>query len=95
MTVLEEDFHKLNLRKNSYKYNMTLQIIQGNPVYTVLSGTKWGWQDYTNDVVDVLKKLGVKYKIGNDAPRGGKLGTYVEVTIADIRSYCINKIISE
>lgn len=95
MTTLEIDFHNLKLRKNSYKHNMALKIIQGNPVFTVLSGTKWGWQDYTDDVIQILKMLGVKYKVGNNSPRGGKLGTFIEVTKADIRNYNINKIISD
>lgn len=95
MTSLEIDFHNLKLRKNSYKYNMALEIIQGNPVYTVLSGTKWGWKDYTGDVIEILKILGVKYKVGNNFPRKGKLGTFVEVTKADIKNYNINKIISD
>lgn len=60
MTTLEIDFHNLKLRKNSYKHNMALEIIQGNPVFTVLSGTKRGWQDYTKDVVQILKDLEVR-----------------------------------
>jgi hypothetical protein len=35
--------------------------------------------DYTSDVVSVLTKMGFAFTTGNDAPRGGKTGNYVEV----------------
>lgn len=95
MTELEKDFHLLKIRKGSYKYEITLEIVKGQRMYTVLSGTKWGWKDYMDEVVLILNILGVNYLIGNDAPRGGKRGTFVEVSIANMRKYTIDKILSD
>ena len=95
MTELEKNFHELKIRKGSYKYEITLEIVKGHRMHTVLSGTKWGWKAYTDEVVLILNILGVNYLIGNDAPRGGKRGNFVEVTHANIRKYMIDKILSE
>lgn len=95
MTELEKDFHELKIRKGSYKYEIALEIVRGKRMHTVLNGTKWGWKEYTNDVVLILNNLGVNYLVGNDAPRGGKLGTFVEVSLANIRKYMIDKILSD
>lgn len=35
--------------------------------------------NYTNDACVVLKKLGIEYVWGNNAPRGGAIGNYVMV----------------
>lgn len=35
--------------------------------------------DHTAQYTAYLKKLGVSYSIGNDAPRGGKLGKFIEI----------------
>ncbi len=49
------------------------------PVHT--SGTKRFTSnlDYTSDVKSLLTLLGVKYKSGNDAPRGGLTGNFIIV----------------
>lgn len=76
MTELEKDFHELRIKKGSYKYEMTLKIVQGQRVRTVLRGPNWTIKDYTDGVVLILNDLGVNYIVGNDTPRGGKFGTY-------------------
>lgn len=35
--------------------------------------------DHTEQYCDYLRKLGVSYSIGNDAPRGGKLGKFIAI----------------
>lgn len=95
MKELEKDFHRLKIRKGTYKYGLTLQIVKGYRVHTVISSTKWGCKEYTGEVIRIMDDLGVTYHIGNDASNGGKLGTYIEVTAANIRKYTIDKILSD
>lgn len=35
--------------------------------------------DYTKEIEDLLILLGVKYKVGNDAPKGGLHGNYIKI----------------
>lgn len=36
--------------------------------------------DYTNDLKNALNKMGVAFTEGNDAPRGGKTGTFIMIS---------------
>lgn len=94
MNGLEKEFYKLNIAKCSYPYGMVLDAIRGKRVHTVIRSGKWGSTDFTKEVVQILTILGVECQIGSDAPRGGKKGTHLEITKANIRRYTINKIIS-
>lgn len=40
--------------------------------------------DY-NNCIDILKTFKIEYKLGNDAPRGGKLGDYIEIDKKDLK----------
>lgn len=49
------------------------------PTYT--SGTGRFTTNLTNDrVLTIIKLLGYKFEMGNDSPRGGKTGDYIEVS---------------
>lgn len=49
------------------------------PVNTSGSGRFTSNLDYTKDTENLLKLLGLKFKVGNDAPRGGLTGNFIEV----------------
>ena len=57
-----------------------------NCVNTGLSGYSKGWSRksiWTYDVCSLLREVGIKHTFGNNAPRGGASGEYVEIT--DVR----------
>lgn len=37
-------------------------------------------RDYLTDVVIGLREIGIDFRTGNDAPRGGREGDYIELT---------------
>ena len=41
--------------------------------------------DHTDDILNACKALGLKYEVGNDAPRGGKTGKFIKVLIKQER----------
>lgn len=41
--------------------------------------------DHTDDIINACKALGLVYEIGNDAPKGGKLGKFLKVLIKQER----------
>ena len=49
------------------------------PVNTSGRGRFTSNMDYTKDTENLLKLLGLKFKSGNDAPRGGLTGNYIVV----------------
>lgn len=44
------------------------------------SGRHLNLEDKTKNYTDMLKVLGIDYTEGNDAPRGGEEGNYIELT---------------
>lgn len=44
------------------------------------NGRHFSLEDKTNDYTDMLNALGIDYTEGNDAPRGGEEGNYIELT---------------
>ncbi len=47
------------------------------PVHTSGSGRFKSNLDYTENTLRTLKLLGIKFKFGNDAPRGGLTGNFI------------------
>ena len=77
---------KINRSSNSYTYITTL-LMTGNRVYTCHTSGKGRFCtniDRTGAVVYDLISIGLKenrdFVTGNDSPRGGKTGNYVELT---------------
>lgn len=89
MKKLIRDFKKMNIPKWSYPYGMVLETLEGNKVHTILRTGKFGRTDYTKEVVKIMHNLGVDCVMGNDAPRGGKIGTYVMLDTCSLRRYII------
>lgn len=87
--------HKLDLNKSTYEYRMALDLIKGNRVHTVVRSGIYGSNNFTQKVIQILKDLDIIFDLGNDAPRGGKLGTYIEITHANLRCYIINQILQD
>lgn len=68
------------LRGNIQK---TINAIYGTKIYTdqwVGSGRRKSLQSIHNNVVVLLDVLKLKYKTGNDAPKGGQEGNYIEIS---------------
>ena len=77
--------------KNSKAYSAILDLInQTNksymvngsrirPVYTLGSGRFITKQDHTFAIEQLLELLGIRYEKGNDAPRGGQVGNYIDI----------------
>lgn len=55
-------------------------LSNGGKIYTARSGYSGGWKHAKDDTAEytaLLDAAGIKYKIGNDAPRGGLNGKYI------------------
>lgn len=70
------------IRRNSYVYK-TLSCWNGwekiRPVYYSGKGQYVTIHDETCTIKTILDKIGIKYTIGNDAPRGGRYGDFIQV----------------
>ncbi len=82
---------KTGCSKNSIAYKVITDVIEGKnetgliqggvirPCYTSGSGRFTSNQDHTDLVVHCLNKMNVKFTLGNDAPRGGATGRWIEI----------------
>ena len=69
---------KFGLSKKTYTRLEELSL--GGKIYTAGSSFVGGWKrayDNTHEYVQILNLIGVKYKIDNDAPRGGLNGKHI------------------
>ena len=64
-------------KKWGLKNNVKLRPIQkvGEGRHTIYSA------DHTTQYCNYLDELKIKYTIGNDSPRGGQLGKYIEIKL--------------
>lgn len=87
-TTLAKRIEKLvaskELSKNSLVYGWVLSLKTNEVLRPVFSqGSSWKHSslvDKTQELTSVLRKLGVEYTTGNDAPRGGKTGAFVKIS---------------
>lgn len=93
MKEVIKDFKKLNISKSKFEYGMILDVLSGHRVHTIKCFSKYGCTNFTSEVIRIMKDMGIDCYIGNDAPLGGKKGTYVKLTEFSLRRYTINKII--
>lgn len=80
-----------NLSKLSKSYQVISDLIEGTsksgliygntirPCRTSGSGRFTTNLNYTNDILYLLNRLNIKYKIGNDSPRGGLPGNFIQI----------------
>lgn len=50
------------------------------PIVVSGSGRFINTSDFYRRVMNVLNEIGIEFEVGNDAPRGGKCGTFVQIT---------------
>jgi hypothetical protein len=83
-TTLTKKLTKLNPTKNTIAYKMVQEVINGKsfirPCYTSGSGRHISNQDHSQPIEAILKEIGVEYVVGNDAPRGGLTGKFIQIT---------------
>lgn len=60
-------------------YAMAISVLKGNREYTNYGGSKYGASKERNPE-RYLNAWGVDFQSGNDAPRGGKVGNYIELS---------------
>lgn len=72
------------VNKSSIIYGWVIEIINGNknfrPVYS--QGSSWKHSslfDRRDEFTILLRKLGIEFKQGNDAPRGGQTGAFLNI----------------
>ena len=78
LTALKE------LNKKSLVYGWVKELKSNDVLRPVFSqGSSWKHSsliDKTIELTNVLRKLGVEFVTGNDAPKGGKTGCFVKIT---------------
>lgn len=85
-TVLLSKIAKLETpKKGSIARDWLIEIANGKktirPVYS--QGSSWkhsSLHDRRYEIETPLKKLGIEYQTGNDAPMGGKTGAFLRIT---------------
>ena len=83
--IIKARLQRLKINKTTEAYRLLNEWLQvpENPKIRTCWKTGTGRfchnLDYTSDFTTLLAKLGVRYELGNDAPRGGKNGNYVQI----------------
>ena len=86
LTTFEKRTEGNSKNSNGYRYAKELLTTKTRvyTCHTTGSGRFTSNIDRTNDAIEVLKDAGLKLNIdfvsGNDSPRGGKTGNYVDLT---------------
>ena len=68
---------------NRYSHAWENSVKKGNRIYPKSytgSGNYITLRDYSFQIEEIIKDLGYKFKTGNDAPRGGKQGDFIQVS---------------
>lgn len=85
--TIKARLNRLAINKNTAAYRLLyewLQVPENARIRTCWTTGKGRFchnLDYTSDLITLLARLGVRYEVGNDAPRGGKTGTYVNIKL--------------
>ena len=85
--TIKDRLNRLAINNNTTAYRLLDEWLQvpENPKIRTCWNTGTGRfchnLDYTSDLITLLARLGVRYEVGNDAPRGGKTGTYVIIKL--------------
>ena len=72
------------VKKNSKVYDCLVNFLEYGFSHTgFYYGTGWRTYatDFTREICSILDKLGIAHKTGNNAPRGGVHGKYVEISM--------------
>lgn len=82
--LVNAPFKVSGIQNNSQKQRMFLELLQTGKTHTCYERGSRSWTtlvDLTKNISQSLEAWGIKYEIKNDAPRGGKLGTYIQITM--------------
>lgn len=87
-TTLAKRIEKLvaakELNKSSLVYGWVSTLASNEILRPVFSqGSSWKHSslvDKSNELITILRKLGIEFTTGNDAARGGKTGYFVKIT---------------
>lgn len=77
------------VKSNKPKYQQMIdECIEKNwlirPIWQSGSGRYARYSDdHTKEYCEYIKSLGYTYELGNDAPKGGKLGDYIKVIVKE------------
>lgn len=79
------DYFGKPISKTSKAYGYVLSVINDgvkvlHPNYTSGTGRYISIQEHAEATKDLLRKLGIEFEAGNDAPRGGKCGEFIKIT---------------
>ena len=80
--LLAAPYRISGIAKCSKVHDFLVELLENGHAYTgYYRGRGWHTSaiDYTCEVCYQLNKLGIAYKTGNDAPRGGVHGNYVQI----------------
>lgn len=86
-TTIEKRMANVQFNKGTSAYRLVAEWLKkdGNavirPCWTNGSGRFIRNSDHTDDVCRLLNALRVRYVLGNDAPRGGKTGNFVNILL--------------
>lgn len=90
-STLAKRIKNLSLNHCTYEYQVVAELAglknywridynkKARPIYYQGSGFHSRLADHLGELEKVLNALKIKYEVGNDAPRGGKCGTYVRI----------------
>lgn len=86
-TTLQKRLEKLNLKKNTIAYKIVIKILTDENFATSTIRTCWTSGSgryttnlcYTDNVLSILREIGIKFEWGNDAPRGGLHGDFIKI----------------
>lgn len=85
--TIKRRLEKANVAKNAASYRLLTEWLnaEGNniirPCWTSGRGRFTTNLDYTEQLKSLLSSLKVRYTVGNDAPRGGKCGNYIKISL--------------
>lgn len=85
--TIEKRLQKVQVNKCTSAYKLVAEWLKkdGNavirPCWTNGSGRFITNSDHTDDLCRLLNALRVRYTRGNDAPRGGKTGNFVQILL--------------
>lgn len=86
LTTTITNIEKLELNKTSLVYKWILELVnEGERTFRPIFSTGGSWKhssliDKSFDLTNTLKKLNIDFEVGNDSPRGGKTGYFVNIT---------------
>lgn len=78
---IENSYNANGTMPNTRDFNDALKVVKGNKVYYFHAIGSGRWTKITESNPEhYLTKWGIDYEKGNDAPRGGKLGNYIQLS---------------